>query len=378
MAPPLSRRTLLRAATFAATVSAASLAGAGRGLAAPTAGAAPDVPAAWTVRPFALEDVTLRPGLFAAKRELMLEHARGYDVNRLVQVFRANAGLPTGDAVAPGGWEGLDGEANGNLRGHYTGHFLTMLAQAHRGTGERVFAEKTDTVVTALTEVREALRRDPAVLSTSGRFGTAVENVRGSCQYVDLPGQVLGGAPAITLSAWVRPAHAGNWARVLDFGDDTTRYLYLAARNGDGVPRFAVTTSGPGGEQGLDGTAPLPLHTWSHLAVTLADGTGTLHVNGTAVARSAMTLTPAALGTLAHHWLGRSHFPADPVFAGAFGEFNVWSRALTAADIAERGAPLNCGRSHLHTLCVRRLPVAPPLARADRRVTLACVSPCRP
>ncbi|MEV6962529.1 beta-L-arabinofuranosidase domain-containing protein [Streptomyces sp. NPDC051207] len=336
MAPPLSRRTLLQAATGAAAASAGSLAGAGRGLAASGGGAASGAPAAWTVRPFALEDVTLRPGLFAAKRELMLEHARGYDVNRLVQVFRANAGLPTGDAVAPGGWEGLDGEANGNLRGHYTGHFLTMLAQAHRSTGERVFADKTDTVVTALTEVREALRRDPAVLSTRGRFGTAVENVRGSCQYVDLPAGVLGNASAITLSAWVRPAHAGNWARVLDCGDGTTRYLYLAARNGNGVPRFAITASGPGGEQGLNGTAPLPLDAWSHLAVTLADGTGTLYVNGTAVARdTAMTLTPAALGTLTHHWLGRSAFPADPVFAGAFEEFHVWSRALTATEIGQ-------------------------------------------
>ncbi|WP_420906890.1 beta-L-arabinofuranosidase domain-containing protein, partial [Streptomyces prasinus] len=108
------------------------------------------VPSAWTVRPFGLEEVTLGPGVFADKRRLMLDHARGYDVHRLLQVFRANAGLSTGGAVAPGGWEGLDGEANGNLRGHYTGHFLTMLAQAYRSTGERVFADRIGTVVGAL------------------------------------------------------------------------------------------------------------------------------------------------------------------------------------------------------------------------------------
>jgi hypothetical protein len=39
----------------------------------------------------------------------MLDYARGYDVDRLLQVFRANAGLDTLGAVAPGGWEGLDG-----------------------------------------------------------------------------------------------------------------------------------------------------------------------------------------------------------------------------------------------------------------------------
>ncbi|CAL9633048.1 beta-L-arabinofuranosidase domain-containing protein [Streptomyces sp. Tu 3180] len=353
MARPLSRRTLFQAAAVTAAATATSPAAAGRAAAAPDAPAAgPGVPAAWTARPFALEDVALGPGVFADKRRLVLDHARGYDVDRLLQVFRANAGLSTRGAVAPGGWEGLDGEANGNLRGHYTGHFLTMLAQAYRSTGEQVFADRVDAVVGALTEVRAALRRGPAVLSTTGRFGRAAENVRGSHQYVDLPGAVLGGAPALTLSAWVRPAHDAAWARILDFGDDTTRYLYLAVRNADGVPRFAVTTSGPGGEQGLDGTAPLPLGEWSHVAVTLADGTGTLYVDGAAVARNtAMTLTPAALGTLAHHWLGRSHFPADPVFAGAFGGVEVFSRALTPAEITElrgrRAADASAGRGDL-------------------------------
>ncbi|WP_328429424.1 beta-L-arabinofuranosidase domain-containing protein [Streptomyces sp. NBC_00443] len=359
MAPPLSRRSLLQAAALAAAVPAISHSATGRASAASAASAAVQeaqsvavTPSAWTVQPFALDDVALRPGLFADKRQLMLDHARGYDVNRLLQVFRANAGLSTGGAVAPGGWEGLDGEANGNLRGHYTGHFLTMLSQAFASTGEQVFVEKIRTMVGALTEVRAALRKDPAVLSVSGRFGTAAEHVRGSSQYVDLPAAVLGGASAITLSAWVKPTHDANWTRVFDFGNDNTRYLYLAARNAAGVPRFAITANGPGGEQGLDGTAALPLNQWNHLAVSIAGGTGTLYVNGTAVARNtAMSLTPAALGSLSNNWLGRSNFAADPVFAGAYDEFNVWSRALTAAEITQlqssRAADASAGRGNL-------------------------------
>ncbi|MGV9940477.1 beta-L-arabinofuranosidase domain-containing protein [Streptomyces sp. NPDC003401] len=330
MAPPLTRRTLLQSAILAAAVP-----GTGGAAASAAAGAtAAPPPAARTLRPFPLDAVRLGAGVFAAKRQLMLDHARGYDVNRLLQVFRANAGLSTLGAVAPGGWEGLDGEANGNLRGHYTGHFLTMLSQAYAGTGEQVYADRIGTMVGALTEVREALRHEPAVLSADGRFGRATEHVRGSHRYVDLPAGVLGGADEITLAAWVRPTHDGAWARVLDFGDDTTRYLYLTVRNAAGVPRFAVTTGGPGAEQALDGTAALPLDRWSHLAVTIGGGIGTLHVDGTAVARNtAMTLTPAALGTLAHHWLGHSHYASDPVLAGAFGGFDVWSRVLTAEEI---------------------------------------------
>ncbi|MEH1125461.1 beta-L-arabinofuranosidase domain-containing protein [Micromonospora sp. CPCC 206061] len=327
MALPLNRRHFLRNASLAAAAPAI-----GAAVASPAAAAAP---ATWSVRPFALKDIALGDGLFADKRRLMLDFGRGYDVDRMLQVFRANAGLSTLGAVAPGGWEGLDGEANGNLRGHFTGHFLTMLAQAYGSTGEAVFADRIRYMVGALVDVREALRRPPAVLSVAGRFGAAAETPRGSYQYVDLPATALGGAAAVTIAAWVKPMHGGNWARVFDFGNNTTRYLYLAARNAGGVPRFAITTSGPGGEQGINGTAPLPLGEWSHVAVTIAGGTGTLYVDGVAVGtNTAMTLNPAALGTLTNNWLGRSNYAGDPVFAGAFDEVNIWSRALSAAEVA--------------------------------------------
>ncbi|WP_328544515.1 beta-L-arabinofuranosidase domain-containing protein [Streptomyces europaeiscabiei] len=330
MAPPLSRRFLLQSALLAAAVPGVSFAaGGGRAFAATV-----PMPSTWSVRPFELKDVALGQGLFADKRQLMLDHGRGYDVDRLLQVFRANAGLSTKGAVAPGGWEGLDGEANGNLRGHYTGHFLTMLAQAYASTKDTAYSDKIRYMVGALTEVRTALRTDPRMLAVTGKFGGAHENVRGSYQYVDLPNSVLGGASAITLSAWVKPTHNANWQRVFDFGDNTTRYMYLVTRNASGVPRFAITTGGAGGEQSLNGTAALPLNQWSHLAVTISGSTGTLYVNGTAVAQNtSMTLNPSVLGTLTNNWLGRSNYSADPMFAGVFDEFNIWSRALTAAEI---------------------------------------------
>lgn len=226
-----------------------------------------------------------------------------------------------------------------------------MLSQAYASTGDQAYADKIRTMIGALTDVRAALRKDPAVLSVTGKFGTAAENVRGSYQYVSLPAAALNSSATITLSAWVKPTHGANWTRVFDFGNNNTRYMYLAARNASGVPRFAISTNGPGGEQGLNGTAALPLNQWSHLAVTISGSTGTLYVNGTSVAQNtSMTLNPSSLGALTNNWLGRSNFD-DPVFAGVYDEFNVWSRALTAAEItslqSNRAAASSAGRGTL-------------------------------
>ncbi|MFK4598869.1 beta-L-arabinofuranosidase domain-containing protein [Streptomyces pristinaespiralis] len=346
MSSPFGRRQFLAGASLVGALpllgsSAGTASAASPVTAAGPGPAAPATPSMWTAQPFPLGDAALGAGLFADKRSLVLDFGRSYDVHRLLQVFRANAGLSTRGAVAPGGWEGLDGEARGNLRGHFTGHFLSMLSQAYVSTREQVFADKIGTMVDGLAECREALRRDPAVLSVPGRFTTAAENPRGSYQFVDLPATVLGGASDLTIAVWVRPAHSANWARVWDFGDGTDRYLYLAQSNAAGVPRFAITTAGAAQEQGIDGTAPLPLNRWSHVAVTLRGSVGTLHVDGVAVGtRSGMTLNPAVLGQLANNWLGRSNYASDPVYAGAFCGLDIWSRALTPTELSElQGRP---------------------------------------
>ena len=102
MASAPSRRSLFRAAALVAATPVISAIPVGRAAAASGASAAAvavaaglPAPSAWAVRPFELEDVKLGQGIFAGKRQLMLDHGRGYDVNRLLQVFRANAGLST-------------------------------------------------------------------------------------------------------------------------------------------------------------------------------------------------------------------------------------------------------------------------------------------
>ncbi|GAQ71376.1 beta-L-arabinofuranosidase domain-containing protein [Streptomyces turgidiscabies] len=160
MTQPPTRRGLLRlaagsaaAAPLAYAVPAAHAAPAlsaspASGTALPTA-----APSTWAVQPFPLDQVALGDGVFRRKRDLMLEFARSYPADRILAVFRANAGLDTRGAQPPGGWE----TADGNLRGHFGGHFLTLVAQAYADTREAALKTKLDYLVTALGECQQAL-----------------------------------------------------------------------------------------------------------------------------------------------------------------------------------------------------------------------------
>lgn len=138
-------------------------------------------PLAQSLRPVPAADVDLAPGSpFAVARERMLRLASEYPVDRVLAVFRAAAGLDTRGAAPPGNWEdhghpeeepwgehdypGREHALTANLlRGHYAGHFLSMLAKAHAATGEESIRERAHTMVEGLAEVQSAL-------AASGRY----------------------------------------------------------------------------------------------------------------------------------------------------------------------------------------------------------------
>ncbi|QLD13305.1 glycoside hydrolase family 127 protein [Microbacterium oleivorans] len=125
--------------------------------------------------PFAPGSVSLGPASpFARARDQMLHLARVYPVDRLLAVFRANAGLDTFGAEPPGAWEGFGHpaeEAWGEddypgreaaqtanlLRGHYAGHFLSMLSLAAANERDPILRAKVDDLVAGLAEVQAAL-----------------------------------------------------------------------------------------------------------------------------------------------------------------------------------------------------------------------------
>ncbi|WP_051807856.1 arabinofuranosidase catalytic domain-containing protein [Actinoplanes subtropicus] len=167
----------------------------------------------------------------------------------------------------------------------------------------------------------------------AGRLGNAVK-LNGADEYVALPTGIVSALSDYTISAWVNPSSDDTWARIFDFGTGTSVNMFLTVNGGGNGLRFAITGGGNGVEQQLTGGGQLPLNTWSHVAVTLSGTTGTLYLNGTAVASNTnMTLKPSALGNTNQNWIGRSQYP-DPYLNATVDDFNIYNRALSATEIA--------------------------------------------
>jgi DUF1680 family protein len=364
------RRDFLKTAGAAATgaVVGQPCAALTREIAAQSAAAAPR---ARVVRPFALSQVTLESGLFQQKRDRMLNYARNYgsetDIfagpDRLLRNFRANAGLETRGAEPPGSWE----NATGYLRGHYAGHFMSMLAQSFAGTGDEVYKRKLDYMIAALAECQQALAAAAGKPTprAPGRFGTGLRltgSPLGHAEHVSLPQGIVRGLNDFTIATWIQlsvydpadlpdsrgnadPAALNAAAVIFDLGSPSATFaeaplshMYLTVRvsNDTPVPRFAITTGGADGEQRIDGTSPLEAGRWTHIAVTRRGTTGTLYVDGAAVAsHPGMTLGPADLGITTGNWIGRRQFPQRNVsyLNATLDEFQIYDRALSAAEV---------------------------------------------
>jgi O-glycosyl hydrolase len=179
----------------------------------------------------------------------------------------------------------------------------------------------------------------PAWIGTLPNGGTLLNGQltlsSGSSHYVSLPAGIVNTLSNFTVATWVQLASTSNWARLFDFGNNTTVSMYLTPQNGNnGTIRFAITTNSTGGEQQINCNSTLTTGVWHQVAVTQNAATGVLYVDGVSVGtNSAMTLRPATLGSTLNNYIGKSQW-ADPYLNGSIDEFRIYSVALSSAEIA--------------------------------------------
>lgn len=157
----------------------------------------------------------------------------------------------------------------------------------------------------------------------------------GSQQYLSLPSGIVSTVSNFTAMVWVNLSSTTNWARIFDFGNNTTVSMYLTPQNGDtGTLRFAITTNSYGGEQQINCNSTVSTGVWHQVAVTLNATTGMLYLDGIpAGTNSAMTLNPLVLGSTANNYIAKSQWP-DPYLNGQIDEFRIYGVALSPAEIA--------------------------------------------
>ncbi len=173
------------------------------------------------------------------------------------------------------------------------------------------------------------------VLGGGTLLGGQLTLASASSEYVDLPAGIVSTLTNFTIETWVKLNTTASWTRIFDFGNNTTAYMFLTPQNGSTSRlRFAITTSGPGGEQQINGASALAVGVWNHVVVTHNGNTGVLYLNGVAAGtNSAMTLTPSTLGSTSNNYLGKSQW-SDPYLDGLLDDFRIYSTALSPAEVA--------------------------------------------
>jgi DUF1680 family protein len=198
-------------------------------------------------QPFDLRDVRLRPGPVLDALTINRRYLLALDPDRLLHTFRITAGLPT-TAEPLGGWEA----PNNELRGHFTGHYLSACALLWAQTGDAAAKARSELFVARLAECQAAigggyLSAFPEELFDRLREGkqawapfyTVHKIMAGLLDCYTLCGNaqamdVLKGM-ARWVALWVRPLSEERMARVLDreFGGMNEVLYNLYAATGE-------------------------------------------------------------------------------------------------------------------------------------------------
>ena len=101
--------------------------------------------------PFPMTQVRLLAGPFASAAEWNRGYLERLGEDRLLRNFRINAGMDS-SAKPLGGWERDVAGNDGELRGHFVGHYLSACALTFASTGDQRIKAKGDSIVAELAK----------------------------------------------------------------------------------------------------------------------------------------------------------------------------------------------------------------------------------
>ena len=163
-----------------------------------------------------------------------------------------------------------------------------------------------------------------------------LDGTRGT--FVNLPGGLIVGYPAVTFEFWATLNTNRNWARVFDQGSTNGNQgghdLYFCPHSGS--RDFRLTIMDPHPTERVV-TVPGNLDNQTNLCVACvldpASGFMGIYTNGVLAASRKDLVSLASVGTNCF-FLGRSLFASDAPLNGSIDEFRIYNAALSAAEIA--------------------------------------------
>ncbi len=109
-------------------------------------------------QPFPLSQVRLLPGIYKDAENANHGYMSRLTADQLLYNFRQNAGLPVTAIHNLGGWETPpDPKNTSELRGHFTGHFLSASALLYASMGDKDAKAKGDFIVAELAKCQDKL-----------------------------------------------------------------------------------------------------------------------------------------------------------------------------------------------------------------------------
>lgn len=107
-------------------------------------------------QPFPMTQVRVLGGPYKQAQEWNLGYMQRLAADRLTRNFLLNAGLQS-SAKPLGGWEQDTPGRQGELRGHFTGHYLSAAALMYASTGDKEIKAKGDQMVDDLAKAQSKL-----------------------------------------------------------------------------------------------------------------------------------------------------------------------------------------------------------------------------